>query len=140
MRRQPSSDQITQTHEPIHITSQEMHMNHHVPQYFTLPPSVARCRVRWRVASRLAATLAAAALIASPVAPALAGGSATILSGGVPPPPMGALASAASGQAERARAERVTVAIYEFRSSLPNVSAKAATDMFTTALMQTGRF
>lgn len=36
--------------------------------------------------------------------------------------------------------ERVAVTIYEFRSSLPAVSASAVTDMFKTALVQSGRF
>lgn len=36
--------------------------------------------------------------------------------------------------------ERVAVTIFEFRSSLPNVSGRAATDMFKTALVQNGRF
>lgn len=36
--------------------------------------------------------------------------------------------------------ERVAVTIYEFRSALPNVSGRAATDMFKTALVQSGQF
>ena len=40
----------------------------------------------------------------------------------------------------RAEDARVTVTIYEFRSSLPAVSASAATDMFKTALVRNGRF
>lgn len=36
--------------------------------------------------------------------------------------------------------ERVAVTIYEFRSALPNISATAATDMFKTALVQSGQF
>ncbi len=40
----------------------------------------------------------------------------------------------------RVPGERVAVTIYEFRSVLPNVSASAATDMFKTALVQSGRF
>jgi curli biogenesis system outer membrane secretion channel CsgG len=40
----------------------------------------------------------------------------------------------------RKQGERVSVAIYEFRSALPNVSGRAATDMFTTALVQSGQF
>jgi len=97
------------------------------------------CCVRPGARAVLAAALAIAALGASPTA--LAAGSMLSPAVGVPPPPMGAMASAAStAQPERARADRVSVAIYEFRSSLPNVSAKAATDMFTTALVRTGRF
>ena len=40
----------------------------------------------------------------------------------------------------RKNGERVTVTIYEFRSTLANVSARAATDMFKTALVQSGQF
>jgi curli biogenesis system outer membrane secretion channel CsgG len=40
----------------------------------------------------------------------------------------------------RKAGERVAVTIYEFRSSLPNTSAHAATDMFKTALVQSGQF
>lgn len=36
--------------------------------------------------------------------------------------------------------ERISVTIFEFRSSLQNVSGVAATDMFKTALVKTGRF
>jgi curli biogenesis system outer membrane secretion channel CsgG len=36
--------------------------------------------------------------------------------------------------------ERVAVTIYEFRCELPSVSARAATDMFKTALVQSGQF
>lgn len=36
--------------------------------------------------------------------------------------------------------ERVAVTIYEFRSELPSVSARAATDMFKTALVHSGQF
>jgi curli biogenesis system outer membrane secretion channel CsgG len=40
----------------------------------------------------------------------------------------------------RKQGERVAVTIYEFRSSLPNVSGRAATDMFKTALVHSGQF
>jgi len=50
-----------------------------------------------------------------------------------PPANMGAVAPAAGG-------ERIAVTIFEFRSSLANVSGRAATDMFKTALVQNGRF
>lgn len=40
----------------------------------------------------------------------------------------------------RPQGERVAVTIYEFRSGLANVSGRAATDMFKTALVQSGRF
>ncbi|MGE5338548.1 MAG: CsgG/HfaB family protein, partial [Gemmatimonadota bacterium] len=40
----------------------------------------------------------------------------------------------------RKQGERVAVTIYEFRSELPNISARAATDMFKTALVQSGQF
>lgn len=40
----------------------------------------------------------------------------------------------------RRQGERVAVTIYEFRSALPNVSGRAATDMFKTALVQSGQF
>src|SRR5512147_670697 len=37
-------------------------------------------------------------------------------------------------------ANRKVVTIYEFRSSVPEISAGAATDMFTTALIKSGTF
>ena len=40
----------------------------------------------------------------------------------------------------RKQGERVAVTIYEFRSALPTVSGQAATDMFKTALVQSGQF
>jgi curli biogenesis system outer membrane secretion channel CsgG len=40
----------------------------------------------------------------------------------------------------RKQGERVAVTIYEFRSGLGNVSGRAATDMFKTALVQSGQF
>jgi curli biogenesis system outer membrane secretion channel CsgG len=36
--------------------------------------------------------------------------------------------------------ERVVVSIYEFRSSMPELGARGATDMFKTALLANGRF
>jgi curli biogenesis system outer membrane secretion channel CsgG len=42
--------------------------------------------------------------------------------------------------APNAREARPMVAIYEFRSGVSEIGARAATDMFITALMQTGRF
>jgi curli biogenesis system outer membrane secretion channel CsgG len=36
--------------------------------------------------------------------------------------------------------ERVAVTIYEFRSLLPAMNARTATDMFTTAMVQSGQF
>jgi len=38
------------------------------------------------------------------------------------------------------RGERVAVSIYEFRSSVTEIGARGATDMFKTALMRNGRF
>jgi curli production assembly/transport component CsgG len=40
----------------------------------------------------------------------------------------------------RKQGERVAVTIYEFRSMLPAISSRSATDMFTTALVQSGQF
>ncbi|GMV60351.1 MAG: hypothetical protein AMXMBFR72_34410 [Betaproteobacteria bacterium] len=40
----------------------------------------------------------------------------------------------------RKNGEPVAVSIYEFRSSISEVSARAATDMFKTALVQSGQF
>jgi curli biogenesis system outer membrane secretion channel CsgG len=40
----------------------------------------------------------------------------------------------------RRQGERVAVTIYEFRTELPGVSARSATDMFKTALVQSGQF
>lgn len=48
-------------------------------------------------------------------------------------------AAPAQGIARRA-GESTAVSIYEFRSSISSVSARNATDMFTTALVQCGRF
>lgn len=39
-----------------------------------------------------------------------------------------------------AKAERVAVTIYEFRSDVPEIGARGATDMFKTALVGNGRF
>lgn len=39
-----------------------------------------------------------------------------------------------------AKGERVVVSIYEFRSSMPELGARGATDMFKTALLANGRF
>src|SRR5213592_3637216 len=39
-----------------------------------------------------------------------------------------------------AREARPTVAIYEFRSGVSEIAARAATDMFVTALVRSGRF
>src|SRR5262249_4635301 len=36
--------------------------------------------------------------------------------------------------------ERVVVSIYEFRSSVSEITARGSTDIFITALMQSGRF
>lgn len=44
-----------------------------------------------------------------------------------------------TGQAQHVY-RRPTVTIYQFRSSVPEVDAAAATDMFTTALIKTNRF
>lgn len=41
---------------------------------------------------------------------------------------------------ERSVGQRKVVAIYEFRSSVAEVSARGATDMFTTALLKSGAF
>jgi len=49
------------------------------------------------------------------------------------------LAPLAAARAEAA-APRAAVTIYEFRTSVPGVSGAAATDMFKTALVKTGRF
>jgi curli biogenesis system outer membrane secretion channel CsgG len=52
--------------------------------------------------------------------------------------------TAASTQAikklPRKQGERVAVSIYEFRSSISDVSARGASDMFKTALVQSGQF
>ncbi len=40
----------------------------------------------------------------------------------------------------RVEGNRKVVTIYEFRSSVPEISAAAATDMFTTALIKSGTF
>lgn len=57
------------------------------------------------------------------------------------PAPAEPAADAAAGElSPQAPADRVAVTIYEFRSSLPAVNARSATDMFTTALVRSGRF
>jgi curli production assembly/transport component CsgG len=40
----------------------------------------------------------------------------------------------------RPAVERVAVAVYEFRSSVTEIAARATTDMFTTALVKSGQF
>jgi curli biogenesis system outer membrane secretion channel CsgG len=40
----------------------------------------------------------------------------------------------------RKQGDRVAVTVYEFRSLLPAMNARTATDMFTTALVQSGQF
>jgi curli biogenesis system outer membrane secretion channel CsgG len=85
--------------------------------------------------NRKLATLAAAALSLG-----LAGCSGTMSSFVEP-----AQADATAGQQSlkklpRKQGERVAVTIYEFRSSLPTVSGQSATDMFKTALVQSGQF
>lgn len=40
----------------------------------------------------------------------------------------------------RKQGDRVAVTIYEFRSMLPGMNARTATEMFTTALVQSGQF
>ena len=43
-------------------------------------------------------------------------------------------------QLARKPGERVVVSIYEFRSSVGEITARGSTDMFTTALIQSGQF
>jgi len=43
-------------------------------------------------------------------------------------------------QLPRKPGERVAVSIYEFRSSVSEIAARGSTDMFTTALVQSGQF
>jgi curli biogenesis system outer membrane secretion channel CsgG len=120
-----------------HLTSKEMQMKHEARK-FAGPLHAARRSGRRRRDVSLAGALAVA-LLASSLA--LASGPAAF--DAVPAPPMGGAAAAPSGAMGAAvprSGERVAVTIYEFRSSLPNVSGKSATDMFTTVLMQSGRF
>jgi curli biogenesis system outer membrane secretion channel CsgG len=49
-------------------------------------------------------------------------------------------AAGQASQPSRRQGERVPVTIYEFRSLLPALNAHTATDMFTSALVQSGRF
>lgn len=56
---------------------------------------------------------------------------------GVEPP--GAAASPAPARLEH-HGERIAVSIYEFRSSVSEINARGATDMFKTALVRNGRF
>lgn len=56
-------------------------------------------------------------------------------------PDAGNLASAATASPRLAhRGDRVAVSIYEFRSSVNEINARGATDMFKTALVANGRF
>lgn len=50
------------------------------------------------------------------------------------------LAAGARAETTAAEHDRAAVTIYEFRSGLPSLSGATATDMFTTALVRTGRF
>lgn len=75
------------------------------------------------------------ALIVLPLACALAA------CAGTAPARTDAMAGAAQlKKLPRKQGERVAVTIYEFRSTLPAVSARSATDMFTTALVRSGQF
>lgn len=73
---------------------------------------------------------------------------AVLLAGCETTGPLTAMSTAAEintpGQAlrklPRKQGERVAVTIYEFRTELPGVSARSATDMFKTALVQSGQF
>ena len=69
---------------------------------------------------------------------AICAGSALSLAATALAQPTSPLPDAAPGAAPAA--ERIAVTIFEFRSSLPNVSGRAATDMFKTALVRNGRF
>ena len=125
-------------------------MNHEARKSYAGLVHTARRRRRDRrqlgLTMAVAAALAASAVLASSLTLA-AGLSPTEA---VPPPPMGSAMSPfanAGGtgggggrEPDRITNGRIAVAIYEFRSSLPNVSGRAATDMFTTVLMQSGRF
>ncbi len=57
------------------------------------------------------------------------------------PPQAGrAMGTAALKALPRAAGERVAVSIYEFRSSVGEIPARGSTDMFKTALVQSGQF
>jgi curli biogenesis system outer membrane secretion channel CsgG len=55
-------------------------------------------------------------------------------------PPRPAASARTPPQRLEHRADRVAVSIYEFRSSVDEISARGATDMFATALLASGRF
>lgn len=85
--------------------------------------------------NRMLGRSAAAALVA-----ALTGCSGTLQSF-VEPARADASAGAESlRKLPRKQGERVAVTIYEFRSTLPGTSPQAATEMFKTALVQSGQF
>ena len=64
-----------------------------------------------------------------------------VLSPGFADAQAGASASSRQlAQLPRKQGERVAVTVYEFRSLLPAMNARTATDMFTTALVQSGQF
>jgi len=84
-------------------------------------------------AARSAAALAASLVISGCI------GASNPLASPAPAEPTTAQPVAAKAAA-RKPGDRVAVTIYEFRSTLPNVSAHAATDMFKTALVQCGQF
>lgn len=66
----------------------------------------------------------------------------TACGGTMPVQPQAAAVAAPAAPAARLpfRGERVAVTIYEFRSSVPEIGARGATDMFKTALAGQGRF
>lgn len=93
-----------------------------------------------------ATVLTAAILTAVFAAPAIHGQSTGASPDAPAAPPSGPSVTAAAAPgglpvaAPATGGDRIAVTIFEFRSSLPNVSGRAATDMFKTALVQNGRF
>jgi curli biogenesis system outer membrane secretion channel CsgG len=84
-------------------------------------------------------SVAGCLIVAMVIAPACAGGG---LPRGHEPAQVDAARStqSLSKLPPQPQAERVVVAVYEFRSSVTEIAARATTDMFTTALVKSGQF
>jgi curli biogenesis system outer membrane secretion channel CsgG len=89
----------------------------------------------WRIVS---STALAALLLAASVPRAQAGGSAA--DDDAPQLDNSTTSQALRQLPRKPLAERPAVTIYEFRSGVPEVTAAAAADMFTTALIDSGQF
>ena len=87
---------------------------------------------------RTPAPALSAAMVA--LAAVLATGCADLLVGDSAPTQSTGATSQALQKLPRRPGERVPVTLYEFRSEVPEVNGRAATDMFITALVKSGQF